>query len=187
MQPWRTACRGRCQAAAATRPLAGFFFGCAEGRRRSRPGRSRGSGWRASGLLRARSASSSWFLTFSLPWCHVSCLVVCRCRPNWTEIVTYGRISRRTGPFHDCTCLIKCYRAVSLRAHTACPAILPRKLRLDGNRLDASGDKARHENVFRHLWHLHYWLASRWSGRFRLLSSKTGQTPRPAGRGEAHV
>jgi hypothetical protein len=52
-------------------------------------------------------------------------------------------------------------------------------LRLDGN--TGQGDKAGHENVFRHLWHLHYWLASRWSGRFRLIFPQIGQTPRPAG------
>src|SRR5438552_6097261 len=51
--------------------------------------------------------------------------------------------------------------------------------RLDGN--TDQGDKAAHENVFRHLWHLHYWLASRWSGRFRLIFPQIGQTPRPAG------
>jgi hypothetical protein len=31
------------------------------------------------------------------------------------------------------------------------------RMRLDGN--SSQGDKARYENVFRHLRHLHYWLA----------------------------
>ncbi|MEP9371092.1 hypothetical protein [Mesorhizobium sp. KR1-2] len=52
------------------------------------------------------------------------------------------------------------------------------KLRLDGN--SAEGDKAAYENVFRHLWHLHYWLAHALVWTFSPFLS-TGQTPRPAG------
>jgi hypothetical protein len=73
------------------------------------------------------------------------------------------------------TCLIKCFGLFL--------PVIQRHLssveRLDGN--TRQRDKAAHENVFRHLWHLHYWLASRWSGRFRLIFPQIGKTPRPAG------
>jgi hypothetical protein len=52
------------------------------------------------------------------------------------------------------------------------------KLRLDAE--NAQGDKACHENVFRHLRHLHYWLAHALVRTFSPFLS-TGQTPRPAG------
>jgi hypothetical protein len=81
-----------------------------------------------------------------------------RIRPNrdiWST-------SRRM--FHDCADMFnKMFQCIITRD----PKAICRKLRLDGN--TGQGDKAAHENVSRHLWHLHYWLASRWSGRFRLI------------------
>jgi hypothetical protein len=73
------------------------------------------------------------------------------------------------------TCLIKCFG----RFLPVIQRHFSQAERLDGN--TGGRDKAGHENVFRHLWHLHYWLASRWSGRFRLIFPQIGQTPRPAG------
>jgi hypothetical protein len=73
------------------------------------------------------------------------------------------------------TCLIKCFGLFL--------PVIQRHLssveRLDGN--TRQRDKAAHENVFRHLWHLHYWLASRWSGRFRLIFPQIGKNA-PASR-----
>ena len=142
---------------------------CGEGRRRSRPGRSRDNGWPAP--VAWRGSIPAWFVTSISSLVTFPCL---RLPAESDRIVTYGELAG------ECfmsvpTCLIKCFSG-------SWPVIqrrFCRKLRLDGN--TSQGDKAADENVFRHLWHLHYWLASRWSGRFRLIFPQIGQTPRPAG------
>src|SRR5262245_4605325 len=55
------------------------------------------------------------------------------------------------------------------------------KLRLDGN--GRQGDNARYDNVFRHLRHLHYWLAHALVRTFSPSLSTDKQTSRPAGQG----
>ena len=142
---------------------------CGEGRRRSRPGRLHDSGWPAP--VAWRGWIPDWFGAYLSSLVTFSCL---RLMADSDQIVTPADLAGEcfmTVP----TCLIKCFSA-------SLPVIqrrFCRNLRLDGN--TSQGDKAAHENVFRHLWHLHYWLASRWSGRFRLIFPQIGQTPRPAG------
>ena len=151
------ACQFRRRAAIRSSVPASSFLRCAKGRRQSRPGRSPGSDWPAP------VAGRGWYLA-----CFETCfssLVTFSCLrvPGESDrIVTSGELAGEcfmTVP----TCLIKCFGPqLPLVQRLFC-----RKLRLDGN--TGRGDKAAHENVFRHLWHLHYWLASRWSGRFRLI------------------
>lgn len=169
-RPWRRAAHHFRRRGATRSSVPAFSSSrCEGGRRRSRPGRSRGSGWPVPaawlGWLPA------WFGACLSSQVTFSCL---RLMADSDQIVTPADLAGEcfmTVP----TCLIKCFSA-------SLPVIqrrFCRNLRLDGN--TCQGDKAAHENVFRHLWHLHYWLASRWSGRFRLIFPQIGQTPRPAG------
>jgi hypothetical protein len=74
--------------------------------------------------------------------------------------------------FHDCADMFN--KMLQLRIAVGSAVFLPEVL-LDGN--TRQGDKAAHENVVRHHWHLHYWLASRWSGRFRLIFPRLDKRP----------
>jgi hypothetical protein len=68
------------------------------------------------------------------------------------QIVTFHS-PRQLLPHDGPTCLIKSFQSRPPASRRS----FRRNMRLDCN--TARGDKAAHENVFRHLWHSDYWLA----------------------------